>query len=82
MNTTVKMQVFMGTIPVGVCGACDLYDQHGRLLKHVDQYELFACQNPGCPSMFCRAHLESCGFCTACCAEEHGLGSHNRGETP
>lgn len=71
-NSAMAPYVLAGNIPVGTCGFCDLCDSKGNLVRHVDQYTLYRCQN--CNGWVCKLHLLSCGFCFGCCAEEHGLG--------
>ena len=72
MSTMVKPTLIAGNVPVGYC--CG--DNVGANIEH---YTLFYCQNPECDHLVCRSHLEPCGYCTGCCAEEHGLGSHSGG---
>ena len=67
--------IISGNTDVGSCCGCDTTDS-GGVKKHILQYTLFLCGNPGCNHYVCRKHLESCGYCEGCCAEEHGLGSH------
>ena len=64
-----------GNVDVGACCACDKTDSKGTL-THKEQYELFLCQKLGCGHYVCKEHLQSCGYCLGCCAEEHGLESH------
>ena len=70
-------EILAGTGDVGVCCSCDTADGHNRHQIHVNQYELFLCKNPQCDHYTCRVHRQPCGFCEGCCAEEHGLGSHD-----
>lgn len=70
--TEVKPTLISGNYDVGVCCICDTYDSQGILVNHVHHVTLYYCQH--CNHLCCKEHLEPCGFCTGCCAEEHGLG--------
>ena len=66
--------IISGNIPVGDCCICDCCDDKGNLVKHVDHYILYRCDN--CGGLCCKEHREPCGLCTGCCTEGHGLDSH------
>lgn len=65
-----------GDVDVGSCCICDTYDPVSQTWEHIEQHQLWECTKDGCDHMCCEKHREPCGYCTGCCAEEHGLGSH------
>ena len=76
VTSQVSPSVIVGNTDVGECCQCDTYDENGTIITHKVQYKLWYCQNPSCKCLCCDEHREPCGYCTGCCAEEHGLGSH------
>ena len=57
--------IVSGTAPVGTCCCCDEYDSEGNLVKHVDHYTLYKCQNPDCGHLCCKKHYVG-GLCYGC----------------
>ena len=57
-----------GNIPVGDCCICDTYDSNGELIRHIDQFELYKCQNPDCLHWACKEHFVD-GLCYGCSKE-------------
>jgi hypothetical protein len=65
-ETTSELASVSGNTPVGVCCCCDYYDSHGKLVKHVDHYQMFRCK---CGHWACKEHFIS-GLCYGCYVEE------------
>ena len=65
MATETRQFSISGTTPVGDCCHCELTDSEGKLVKHVDHYALYKCQNPDCGCWSCKEHLVN-GLCYGC----------------
>ncbi len=62
------------SLDAGSCCGCDT--SKDGVMTHIAQRLLYLCAKPGCADYCCPKHRELCGYCTGCCSEEHGLGSH------
>ena len=60
------------------CCCCDGVNRKTGEKIHVEHNILQDCLNPECSHQCCEDHRESCGFCTGCCAELHGLNFHDK----
>jgi hypothetical protein len=70
MTTYNPILIISGNLDIGLscCGTVNG--------NHKPAFTLYKCQNPECDHYVCAEHRQPCSYCEGCCAEKHGLGSH------